>query len=75
MNGSEGTGRARNAPAGLVIDTDVVSNNDFDYYLLSHEGIQGTSRPTHYYVLHDDNQLNADEMQKMTWYLVSQVLI
>ena len=34
-----------------------------DFYLLSHEGIQGTSRPCHYQVLWDDTQFTADELE------------
>ena len=33
------------SPLGTVIDTDIVSPNDFDFYLNSHAAIQGTSRP------------------------------
>lgn len=69
MNLSEGVGRAKNVPPGLVIDTDVVSKTHFDYYLSSHEGIQGTSRPTHYFVLWDDNNLSADSIQQLTFSL------
>ena len=31
--------------------------------------MQGTSKPTHYYVLHDDARLPPDVMQQMTNYL------
>ena len=32
-------------------------------------GIQGTSRPSHYHVLWDDNHFEADELQQMTYQL------
>jgi len=35
----------------------------------SHAGIQGTSRPSHYHVLWDDNQFSADELQCLTYQL------
>ena len=70
MNVKEGVGRSCNIPPGTVVDQKIVSPQDFDYFLCSHEGIQGTSRPTHYHVLHDENDLTADEAQKLTFYLV-----
>ncbi|RUP22137.1 PAZ domain-containing protein, partial [Jimgerdemannia flammicorona] len=37
--------------------------------LQSHAGIQGTSRPTHYQVLHDEYDLEADELQNLCYRL------
>ena len=36
---------------------------------MSHEGIQGTSKPCHYHVLWDDSDLQADELEKLAYYL------
>ncbi|KAL1230452.1 Protein argonaute-1 [Trichinella pseudospiralis] len=59
----------QNIPAGTVVDTGPVSCRLFDFYLCSHLGIQGTSRPTLYTVLYDENDFNADEMQGVTYLL------
>ncbi|VDM18696.1 unnamed protein product, partial [Hydatigera taeniaeformis] len=59
----------RNVEAGTVVDTEITNHREFDFYLCSHVGIQGTSKPVHYHVLHDDNGLNSDELQKFTYYL------
>lgn len=64
-----GVGKNRNIPPGTVIDTECIHPTDFDFYLCSHVGVQGTSRPTHYYVIWDDNQFRSDELQKLTYYL------
>ena len=53
--GPKGGDRSGNCPAGTVIDTDVVHPTEFDFYLQSHGGLLGTSRPAHYSVLHDEN--------------------
>ena len=45
-----------NCPAGTVVDSDVVNPVEFDFYLQSHGGQLGTSRPTHYNVLVDENE-------------------
>ena len=47
--------RSGNCPAGTVVDRDVVNPVEFDYYLQSHGGLLGTSRPSHYNVLFDEN--------------------
>ncbi|KAL1673578.1 Piwi domain-containing protein [Schizophyllum commune] len=57
--------RSGNAPAGSVIDTNIVDPVEFDFYLQSHAGIQGTSRPVHYW----ENQLSADAVQRFTYNL------
>ena len=47
--------RSGNCPAGTVVDRDVVHPTEFDFYLQSHGGLLGTSRPAHYSVLYDEN--------------------
>ncbi|XP_055997382.1 protein argonaute-2-like isoform X6 [Ostrea edulis] len=44
-------GRSGNIPAGTTVDVGITHPTEFDFYLCSHAGIQGTSRPSHYHVL------------------------
>ena len=55
--------------AGTVVDQGINHPTEGDFYLLSHEGIQGTSRPCHYQVLWDDSQFSADELEVLSYYL------
>jgi hypothetical protein len=48
-----------NCPPGTVIDSDVVSPVEADYYLYGHAGLRGTSKPAHYNVLHDDHNFTC----------------
>jgi eukaryotic translation initiation factor 2C len=61
--------RSGNCPAGLVVDKDICHPTEFDFYLQSHGGLIGTSRPAHYTVLYDENQMNADSMQALSFAL------
>ncbi|RLN64008.1 hypothetical protein BBJ29_005345 [Phytophthora kernoviae] len=54
---------------GTVIDTGVVDPHRFDFFLYGHSGIQGTSVPCHYTVLHDENHMSADDLQRLTYHL------
>lgn len=60
-------GKAFNIPPGTTVDVGITHPTEFDFYLCSHAGIQGTSRPSHYHVLWDDNNLCADELQQLTY--------
>lgn len=60
-------GATGNVPPGTVVDTKVVHPSDFDFYLCSHYGGLGTSKPTHYYVLWDENRFNSDSLQKLIY--------
>ncbi|KAI4382066.1 hypothetical protein MLD38_008074 [Melastoma candidum] len=60
------TDRSGNVLPGTVVDTQICHPTEFDFYLNSHAGIQGTSRPTHYHVLYDDNKFTADALQTLT---------
>nr|GEX96190.1 PAZ domain-containing protein [Tanacetum cinerariifolium] len=60
------TERSGNILPGTVVDTKICHPSEFDFYLCSHAGIQGTSRPTHYHVLYDENQFTVDGLQTLT---------
>uniref|UniRef100_A0A1I8HD05 Protein argonaute-2 n=1 Tax=Macrostomum lignano TaxID=282301 RepID=A0A1I8HD05_9PLAT len=62
-------GRSGNIPAGTTVDQTITHPTEFDFYLCSHAGIQGTSRPSHYHVMWDDNKFSADELQMLTYQL------
>jgi len=61
--------RSGNCPAGMVVDQEIVSPVDYDFYLQSHGGLLGTSRPSHYSVIEDQNDLNADMLQAISYTL------
>ena len=65
----EQSGRSGNIPAGTTVDIGITHPTEFDFYLCSHQGIQGTSRPSHYHVLWDDNRFDADELQQVLFLL------
>ncbi|XP_064477992.1 protein argonaute-2-like isoform X2 [Ornithodoros turicata] len=69
VNERDGVGRPRNIPPGTTVDTVITHPVDFDFFLCSHTGIQGTSKPSHYYVVWDDSDYSADELQKLSYYL------
>ena len=62
-------GRGKNVPPGTVLDSAVTSPEGFDFYLCSHAGIQGTSRPSRYQVLWDESGLSSDQLQRMAYAL------
>ncbi|KAJ8880835.1 hypothetical protein PR048_017306 [Dryococelus australis] len=62
-------GRNNNVPPGTVVDTDITHPTEMDFYLVSHASIQGTSRPTKYRRLWDDNDMSEDELEQLTYYL------
>ncbi|KAI0750722.1 argonaute-like protein [Daedaleopsis nitida] len=61
--------RSGNCPAGTVIDRDITHPTEFDFYLQSHSGLLGTSRPAHYNVLYDENNFTPDSLQALSFAL------
>lgn len=59
--------RKGNVMAGVVVDTGITHPFEFDFYLNSHQGLQGTSRSAHYHVLYDENKFGADDLQEITY--------
>ncbi|KAM7283687.1 protein argonaute-2 [Ixodes scapularis] len=68
-NNRDGVGKTHNVPPGTTVDTVVTHPVDFDFFLCSHYGIQGTSKPAYYYVVHDDYNFSSDDLQKLSYYL------
>jgi eukaryotic translation initiation factor 2C len=65
-NDSRSIDRSGNILPGTVVDSKICHPTEFDFYLCSHAGIQGTSRPAHYHVLWDENKFSADGLQSLT---------
>ena len=61
--------RSGNVKAGTVVETGICHPIENDFYLMSHAGLQGTSRPTHYHVLLNEIEFTADELQTLTYKL------
>ncbi|KAL3236883.1 hypothetical protein MRX96_022137 [Rhipicephalus microplus] len=68
-NDRDGVGKCKNVPPGTTVDSVVTHPLDFDFFLCSHFGIQGTSKPSHYYIVWDDSDFSADDLQKLSFYL------
>ncbi|XP_058105394.1 protein argonaute 10-like isoform X2 [Magnolia sinica] len=65
-NNRSSTDKSGNILPGTVVDSKICHPTEFDFYLCSHAGIQGTSRPAHYHVLWDENNFTADGIQSLT---------
>ncbi|TVU22665.1 hypothetical protein EJB05_32380 [Eragrostis curvula] len=63
--GSRDDNDVANAPAGTVVDKGVCHPRNYDFYMCPHAGINGTTRPTHYHVLHDEIGFTPDELQEL----------
>ncbi|KAF9239655.1 Piwi domain-containing protein [Melanogaster broomeanus] len=62
--------RSGNCPAGFVADQGIGNPIAKDYYLQSHGGLLGTSRPSHYVVIRDENFANnIDSLQELSFAL------
>ncbi|XP_065062835.1 protein argonaute-2-like isoform X2 [Rhopilema esculentum] len=65
----DAVGTSGNIPPGTTVDSGICHPTEYDFYLCSHAGIKGTSRPAHYHVLWDDNDLKPDELHNLTYML------
>lgn len=46
--------RSSNPKPGTVVDRGVTEAHHWDFFLQSHAALQGTARPAHYFVVHDE---------------------
>ncbi|KAM5539012.1 hypothetical protein V8D89_007235 [Ganoderma adspersum] len=66
---SQEADKSGNCPPGLLVDDHITNPNYQDFYLQSHGGLLGTSRPTHYVVLKNETGLDIKIIQLMTFHL------
>ncbi|KAL5215474.1 hypothetical protein ABZP36_006875 [Zizania latifolia] len=59
------TGSPDNVPPGTVVDKQVCHPRNYDFYMCAHAGMIGTTRPTHYHVLHDEIGFSPDDLQEL----------
>ena len=52
---------------GTVVDTGITHPTENAFYVTSHAGLKGTSRPTHYHVITDTANLGPDVLQAFTY--------
>lgn len=57
-----------NALPGTVVEREVTHPFHYDFFLCSHVAIQGTARPVHYHVLHDEVAMKVDDLQRMLYH-------
>ena len=55
-----------NPRPGTVVDRGTAAIFEYDFYLQAHGGLQGSTRPTHYFVVHDEIGIGADQLQSLT---------
>ncbi|CAG8587596.1 7850_t:CDS:10 [Ambispora gerdemannii] len=61
--------RTGNCHTGTVVDAMITHPDEYDFYLQSQAGLQGTCRPCHYQVLYDENRLGPDRLQLLSYNL------
>ncbi len=65
-DGSSGDKNGNPLP-GTLVEKEVTHPFHYDFYLCSHVAIQGTARPVHYHVIHDEVKMPAPLLQKMIY--------
>ncbi|TFY71790.1 hypothetical protein EVG20_g1213, partial [Dentipellis fragilis] len=58
--------RDGNPRPGTVVDRGITAVYEFDFFLQAHGSLQGTTRPTHYFVVCNEMELKADDLQVLT---------
>ncbi|KAF2122712.1 ribonuclease H-like domain-containing protein [Lophiotrema nucula] len=59
-------GSANNCKPGTLVEHDVTHPFFIDFFLQSHSGLQGTARPTRYFVIENGMQLSPQAFQNLT---------
>lgn len=58
-----------NVDPGTVVDRTIVHPNEMQFFMVSHQSIQGTAKPTRYNVIENSGDLDIDLLQQLTYNL------
>ncbi|ALC44711.1 AGO2, partial [Drosophila busckii] len=58
-----------NVDPGTIVDRTIVHPNEIQFFLVSHQSIQGTAKPTRYNVIENAGNLDIDLLQQLTYNL------
>lgn len=64
-----GDRKNNNVPPGTIVDTTITYPKEHQFFLVSHQSVQGVAKPTKYNVLVDDSKLSNDDLQALTYHL------
>ncbi|KAJ6641425.1 Protein argonaute-2, partial [Pseudolycoriella hygida] len=56
-----------NVPAGTVVDTVIIRPMENNFFLVSHQSIQGVAKPTKYCILLDQANYSTNDLQSLTF--------
>jgi eukaryotic translation initiation factor 2C len=59
--------RSGNVPSGTLVDSSINSPFDADFFLVSHPGLKGTSKPTYYTVLSEEIGLTLSQLETLSF--------
>jgi eukaryotic translation initiation factor 2C len=59
--------RNGNPVPGTIVERDITHPTSYDFYLNSHNAIQGTARPVHYTCIYDENKMPVDLFQALIY--------
>ncbi|KAH5540707.1 hypothetical protein HBI27_098380 [Parastagonospora nodorum] len=63
------TNAQNNCKAGTLVEQSVTNPYFTDFYLQSHNGIKGTAKPAHYFVLVNEMEIGVSDLQHLTYNL------
>ncbi|XP_030374634.1 protein argonaute-2 [Scaptodrosophila lebanonensis] len=58
-----------NVEPGTIVDRVIVHPNEPQFFMVSHQSIQGTAKPTRYNIIEDTGNLDIDLLQQLTYNL------
>ncbi|KAH8404488.1 hypothetical protein KR222_006618, partial [Zaprionus bogoriensis] len=58
-----------NVEPGTIVDRTIVHPNEMQFFMVSHQSIQGTAKPTRYNVIENTANLDIDHLQLLTYNL------